>query len=89
MFFKLKQSIALTISYIHVFINYILVPAGMRVVQEIIPTTVIEQQPQEQLITVYETEIHDQHHDTLEVVVPEELLETPSKKKRKEEIGMS
>ncbi|KAL4232424.1 hypothetical protein ACF0H5_009991 [Mactra antiquata] len=59
---------------------------GMRVVQEIIPSTVIEQPTHEQLITVYETEIHDPTHDTLEVVVPEELIETPLKKKRKEEI---
>lgn len=57
---------------------------SMRLVEEI-PTTVQEQQ-QDQLITVCEVDLSDQSQETLEVVVSEELIETPAKKKRKEEI---
>jgi len=39
---------------------------------------------EEQLVTVYET---DTPAETWEVVVSDEPLETPAKKKRKEEIG--
>lgn len=56
-------------------------------VQEEIPTTVQDQQ-HDQLITVCEVDLNDQTQETLEVVVSEELLETPAKKKRKEEIGL-
>mgnify|MGYP000149144564 CR=1 FL=1 len=42
---------------------------------------------EEHLITVIETELHSQPHETLEVVVTEECIESPVKKIRKEEIG--
>ncbi|KAH3856108.1 uncharacterized protein C2orf42-like [Dreissena polymorpha] len=42
--------------------------------------------PDEQLVTVYEADIHTQGPETWEVFVTEELPETPAKKKRKDEI---
>lgn len=48
----------------------------------------IPESPKAELITVIETELQNQPHETLEVVVAEELVETPVKKSRKEEIGI-
>lgn len=59
----------------------------MRVLEEIPSAVVQTDQVVDQLITVCEVDIQDQAHETLEVVVTEDLLETPTKRKRKEEIG--
>ncbi|XP_060579498.1 uncharacterized protein C2orf42-like [Ruditapes philippinarum] len=56
---------------------------GMRLVEEM-PATIPDQQS-DQLITVCEVDLNDQTQE-LEVVVSEELTETPAKRKRKEEI---